>query len=46
MEKRNLDLKEIKSILWKYISKTGTLITNGNIDYVLEQAFIQEFGEM
>lgn len=31
-------LKAVKKIMWKYIQKHGVEITNGNIDYVLEQA--------
>lgn len=38
-------LKTVKKILWGYIQKHGTLITNGNIDYVLEQAFKDYYGD-
>ena len=38
-------LKTVKKILWAYIQKHGTIIDNGNIDYVLEQAFKEYYGD-
>ena len=37
--------KTVKKILWSYIQKHGTVITNGNIDYVLEQAYKEYYGD-
>lgn len=33
-----LPLKSLMSAIWKYIGKTGTELTNANLDYVVEQA--------
>jgi hypothetical protein len=38
-------LKTVKKILWGYIQKHGTVIDNGNIDYVLEQAYKEYYGD-
>lgn len=46
-EKKTVDksFKTVKKILWSYIQKHGTVITNGNIDYVLEQAYKEYYGD-
>lgn len=31
-------IKELKKIFWDYVGKHGTIVNNGNIDYVVEQA--------
>ena len=40
-----MDYKEVKKILWAYIGRHGVVINNGNIDYVLEQAFKEYYGD-
>lgn len=39
MENKEIEMKLVKKILWAYIGKHGVVITNGNIDYVLQEAY-------
>ena len=37
IERREMiELKELKKAFWQYIGKHGIVITNGNIDFVVE----------
>lgn len=40
-----MDCIEVKKVLWTYIRKHGIVINNQNIDYVLEQAFKEYYGD-
>ena len=37
-DKGYVNIKELKKAIWNYVGKTGTIIENNNIDYVIEQA--------
>jgi hypothetical protein len=39
MENKEIDMKLVKKILWSYIGRHGVVVTNGNIDYVLQEAY-------
>lgn len=45
MNDKLITVKELKQAIWKYVGKHGTLISNGNLDYVIEQALKEQDNE-
>ena len=38
MNDKAISVRELKKAIWDFVGRTGTVITNGNLDWVIEQA--------